>query len=148
MKKLVCIVCPNSCELEITQNENGISVSGNKCKRGITFATDEMTAPKRTISSVVKTAFDAVPVLPVRVSAEIPKEKIFDVMNEINHVTVNKRLKRGDAVIKNVLSLGVDVIATSGVLSELPEEEKAAKKPRTKKAAQAKKTATSKKAKK
>ena len=69
-------------------------------------------------------------------------------MHDINHVTVKKRLKRGDVVIKNVLSLGVDVIATSGVLSELPEEEKAAKKPRTKKAAQAKKTATSKKAKK
>ena len=121
MKKLVCIVCPNSCELEITQNENGISVSGNKCKRGITFATDEMTAPKRTISSVVKTVFPSAPVLPVRVSAEIPKEKIFAVMNEINHVTVSKKLRRGDVVIKNVLSLGVDVIATSSVLSELPE---------------------------
>ena len=105
-------------------------------------------APKRTSSSVVKTAFDAVPVLPVRVSAEIPKEKIFDVMNEINHVTVKKRLKRGDAVIKNVLSLGVDVIATSGVLSELPEEEKQARKPRAKKAAQAKKAAPAGKAKK
>ena len=140
MKKLVCIVCPNSCELEITQNENGISVSGNKCKRGITFATDEMTAPKRTISSVVKTAFDAVPVLPVRVSAEIPKEKIFDVMNEINHVTVKKRLKRGDVVIKNVLSLGVDVIATSSVLNELPEYEKEEEK-------QPKKTAAKKKTK-
>lgn len=124
MKKLVCIVCPNSCELEITQNENGISVSGNKCKRGVTFATDEMTAPKRTISSVVKTVFPSAPVLPVRVSAEIPKEKIFAVMNEINHVTVSKKLRRGDVVIKNVLSLGVDVIATSSVLNELSEYEK------------------------
>ena len=144
MKKLVCIVCPNSCELEITQNENGISVSGNKCKRGITFATDEMTAPKRTISSVVKTAFDAVPVLPVRVSAEIPKEKIFDVMNEINHVTVKKRLKRGDVVIKNVLSLGVDVIATSDVLTtaEDPEpSEKETEKNRAKRTKKAKTTA-------
>lgn len=124
MKKLVCIVCPNSCELEINETEGGLSVSGNKCKRGVTFATDEMTAPKRTISSVVKTAFTAVPVLPVRVSAEIPKERIFDVMREINHVTVEKRLKRGDVVIQNVLSLGVDVIAASGILAELPEEEK------------------------
>ncbi len=123
MKKLVCIVCPNSCELEITETGTGISVSGNKCKRGVSFATDEMTAPKRTISSVVKTAFSSVPVLPVRVSAEIPKEKIFDVMGEINRVTVKKRLKRGDVVIKNVLSLGVDVIASSGVLSELPDGE-------------------------
>lgn len=138
MKKLVCIVCPNSCELEITETESGISVSGNKCKRGVSFATDEMTAPKRTISSVVKTAFSSVPVLPVRVSAEIPKEKIFDVMKEINRVTVKKRLKRGDIVIKNVLSLGVDVIATSGVLSELPDGEKETEKKQPKKTAEKK----------
>ena len=138
MKKLVCIVCPNSCELEITETESGISVSGNKCKRGVSFATDEMTAPKRTISSVVKTAFNSVPVLPVRVSAEIPKEKIFDVMKEINRVTVKKRLKRGDVVIKNVLSLGVDVIATSGVLSELPDGEKETEKKQPKKIAEKK----------
>ena len=131
MKKLVCIVCPNSCELSIEETSDGFSVSGNKCKRGIKFATDEMTAPKRTISSVVKTAFKEVPVIPVRVSDEIPKEKIFDVMNEINHVTVKKRLKRGDVVIKNVLSLGVDVIATSDVLQSVSEEEKEEKPKKT-----------------
>ncbi len=131
MKKLVCIVCPNSCELSIEETSDGISVSGNKCKRGIKFATDEMTAPKRTISSVVKTAFKEVPVIPVRVSDEIPKEKIFDVMNEINHVTVKKKLKRGDVVIKNVLSLGVDVIATSDVLQNVSEEEKEEKPKKT-----------------
>lgn len=116
MSKLVCIVCPNSCELEINQTEDGLEVSGNKCKRGVQFARDEMTAPKRTISSVVKTAFPEFPVLPVRVSAEIPKEKIFDVMHEINRVTVKKKLRRGDVVIKDVLGLGVDVISTSDVL--------------------------------
>ena len=144
MKKLVCIVCPNSCELEITADENGISVSGNKCKRGVQFATDEMTAPKRTISSVVKTAFPSVPVLPVRVSAEIPKERIFDVMQEINHVTLRKRVRRGEAVIENVLSLGVDVIATSDVLTmaEDPEpSEKETEKNRAKRTKKAKTTA-------
>lgn len=144
MKKLVCIVCPNSCELEITADENGISVSGNKCKRGVQFATDEMTAPKRTISSVVRTAFPSVPVLPVRVSAEIPKERIFDVMQEINHVTLRKRVRRGEAVIENVLSLGVDVIATSDVLTtaEDPEpSEKETGKKRAKRTQKAKTTA-------
>ena len=144
MKKLVCIVCPNSCELSIEETSDGISVSGNKCKRGIKFATDEMTAPKRTISSVVKTAFKEVPVIPVRVSDEIPKEKIFDVMNEINHVTVKKKLKRGDVVIKNILSLGVDVIATSDVLQSVSEEEKEEKPKKT----SAKKKASATKAKK
>ena len=77
-----------------------------------------MTEPKRTICSTVKTVFADVPVLPVRVSADIPKDKIFDVMREINSVTLDKRISGGDAVIENVLGLGVDVISTSNVLNE------------------------------
>ena len=77
-----------------------------------------MTEPKRTICSTVKTVFADVPVLPVRVSADIPKDRIFDVMREINSVTLDKRISGGDAVIENVLGLGVDVISTSNVLNE------------------------------
>lgn len=79
---------------------------------------NEMTNPKRTICSTVRTAFPNVPVLPVRVSDEFPKNRIFDVMREINRTVVKKPVGRGDVVIKNVLGLGVDVIATSNVLKE------------------------------
>jgi CxxC motif-containing protein len=57
-----------------------------------------------------------VPVLPVRVSAEIPKERIFDVMKEMNKILVDKPVDRGEVLLSNVLSLGVDIIATSGKL--------------------------------
>lgn len=118
MKELVCIVCPNSCTLQIEQRGDEISVSGNRCKRGESFAKDELTAPKRTISSTVKTVFPDAPVLPVRVSAEIPKSKIFEVMEKINSVTLTRRVKIGEAVITDVLGLGVDVIATDSVLTD------------------------------
>lgn len=118
MKELVCIVCPNSCTLQIERRGDEISVSGNRCKRGESFAKDELIAPKRTISSTVKTVFPDVPVLPVRVSAEIPKSKIFEVMEKINSVTLTRRVKIGDAVITDVLGLGVDVIATDSVLTD------------------------------
>ena len=123
MKEIVCIVCPNSCTLSVQKNGDEYTVTGNKCKRGKDFAIGEMTAPKRTISSVVKTAFKNVPALPVRVSDEIPKERIFDVMREINSVTVDKKLSRGDTVIENVLGLGVDIIATSDILKTYGEDE-------------------------
>ena len=81
MKELVCIGCPRGCQLKIEKNNRDEwVVTGNTCKRGEAFAISEMTAPKRTICSVVKTAFPETPVLPVRVSADIPKERIFDVM--------------------------------------------------------------------
>lgn len=119
MKQLVCIGCPRGCRLTIDEKDGEYIVTGNTCQRGKEFAISEMTAPKRTICSTVKTVFSDVPVLPVRVSDDIPKEKIFDVMREINAVTLKERIGRGDAVIKNVLGLGVDVIATSDLLKQI-----------------------------
>lgn len=118
MRELVCIVCPRGCSLKINEKDGKYDVSGNFCKRGEQFAISEMTEPKRTICSTVRTVFSDVPVLPVRVSSEIPKEKIFDVMKEINSVKLDKRVSRGDIIIENVLGTGVDVIATSDILCE------------------------------
>lgn len=119
MKQLVCIGCPRGCRLTIDEKDGEYIVTGNTCPRGKEFAISEMTAPKRTICSTVKTVFSDVPVLPVRVSDDIPREKILDVMLEINAVTLKERIGRGDAVIKNVLGLGVDVIATSDLLKQI-----------------------------
>lgn len=119
MDELVCIVCPRGCTMHIEKKADGaFVVTGNGCKRGEQFAVSEMTAPMRTICTTVRTAFPAAPVLPVRVSADIPKDRIFDVMQEINKVCVKKRLHRGDVVLQNVLGLSVDVIATSDLLRE------------------------------
>lgn len=119
MREFVCIVCPKGCTMKIEEKDGEISVTGNSCKRGASFAVSEMTEPKRTVCTTVRTVFKDAPVIPVRVSAEIPKDRIFDVMREINAVTLSSPVGRNDVIIKNVLGLGADVIATSGVLKEL-----------------------------
>lgn len=121
MKELTCIGCPRGCTLKIERDGDGWSVTGNTCPRGREFAISEMTAPKRTICSTVRTTFPDAPVLPVRVSADIPKGRIFDVMDAIRTVTVTERIARGDVVIPDVLGLGVDVIATSSLLKHKPD---------------------------
>jgi CxxC motif-containing protein len=118
MKELVCIVCPSGCPMRIEEMGSSIKVSGNRCKRGEEFAVSEMIHPMRTISSTVKTNYPKVPVLPVRVSGEIPKDKIFDVMGEINKVVVTNSISLGDIIIENVLGLKVNIIATSNILKE------------------------------
>lgn len=116
-RTMVCITCPRGCTLSVTTEDNGnISVTGNFCKRGEIFAKQELTHPMRTICSTVATTFPDVPVVPCRVSAEIPKDKIFTVMEEINRACVTKPIGRGDIIINNVSGLGVDVICTSDVL--------------------------------
>lgn len=123
MRELVCIVCPRGCVMKLCEKDGKYLVAGNSCKRGEKFALSELIRPMRTISSTVKTAFRDVPVLPVRVSGEIPKDRIFDVMAEINKVMVDKPRRRGDIIIKDVLGLGVDVIAASDVLKNLSDRE-------------------------
>lgn len=116
MKEFNCIGCPRGCLLRVEKCDDDFIVTGNTCDRGREFAISEMTAPKRTICSTVKTVFPELPVLPVRVSEDIPKERIFDVMKEINACTLTERVGRGDIIIENILGLGVNVISTSSVL--------------------------------
>lgn len=118
MTEMTCIECPNGCRLRVEQNaEGGYTVTGGRCRRGQAFAIAEMTAPMRTIATTVKTDDPSVPVLPVRVSGPIPKERIFDVMASINRVCAKRPVQRGGVIIKNVLGLNVDIIAESGILS-------------------------------
>lgn len=126
IQELTCIVCPNGCTLRVeVLPDGGYAVTGNKCKRGVAFAKEELTAPRRVVCSTVRTVYPAAPVLPVRTAGGVPKEKMFDVMKEINKVVVRAPVARGGAVIENVLGLGVDIIATSNILQESEREDNA-----------------------
>ena len=116
MSELVCIVCPRGCTLQVEGEGEALQVTGNGCKRGADFARSELTAPMRTLCTTVRTVFPEVPVLPVKLSAEIPKEKIFPVMEAINAVTVDRPVDIGGVIQKDVLGLGVDLVAASGLL--------------------------------
>lgn len=122
MKEIVCITCPNSCRMTAELREGQWEVTGNRCQRGQKFAEDEMTCPKRTFSTTVRTAWKEVPVIPVRVSREVPKNKIFDIMEMINHMTVRAGIGRDEVLIPNVLGLDADVIVTSNCLKEYLDE--------------------------
>ena len=43
MKKLICIICPRGCPLEI--DESTLEVRGNSCPRGKIYAESELTQP-------------------------------------------------------------------------------------------------------
>ena len=88
-----------------------INVEGNFCRRGVTYANDECTNPKRTVTSTVRCLDGSI--VSVKTESTIPKEKMFEVMEEINAVRPVGDLKIGDVVIENVCGTGVNVVATS-----------------------------------
>ena len=112
-RNLTCIVCPRGCQLQVELAANGSieTVSGFACPRGKQYAIDECTHPMRTVTSTVR-ATNGDPV-PVKTNRTIPKELIFDCMNEINKATVTLPTHIGDVVISNLLGTGADVVVTA-----------------------------------
>lgn len=120
IKEMVCIVCPNGCNLKAEMLEDGtVNVTGATCKRGVAFATNELTNPMRSITSTVATVFPDYPLLPVKTDGEIPKDKIFEAMKTINNVKISKRLSAGDTVIDDLY--GIKVTATGDMNPVEPE---------------------------
>ena len=111
-KELTCIVCPRGCRLTIDDNLN---VTGNSCPRGAQYAKDEMTNPQRRITSIVRVKNRENMMVSVKTSTSIPKGKIFEVMAEIEKVSVNAPVHIGDIVIKDVLGTGSDIVATKEI---------------------------------
>lgn len=114
-RNLTCIVCPRGCQMVVTLSDDGRveGVEGNFCKRGVVYANDECTNPKRTVTSTMRTVGGRV--VAVKTLGSIPKEKMFDVMAEINRAVADDDVKIGDVLIENVSDTGINVVATGKV---------------------------------
>jgi CxxC motif-containing protein len=112
-KTLTCICCPLGCDLTIDKSGAEFIITGNKCPRGKKYAIEELTAPKRIVTSTVKIVGGAYPVLPVKTAQAIPKEKIFTIMRILANVEIRAPVNIGDVVVKNIADTGIDVVATS-----------------------------------
>lgn len=115
-EQLTCILCPNGCDLIIeAEGKKLCSIEGNLCKRGIDYATQELTHPVRNIATSVLVTNGTLPLCSVRLTNPIPKEKIFDVMQEIKKRSLEAPVSIGQVIIPNVLGLQSDVIATKPI---------------------------------
>ena len=113
IKKYTCIVCPNGCEIEAKiEGKTVLKIDGAICTRGSEYVEQEIINPQRNIASSVYVYGGVFPLVSVRLSNAIPKERIFDVMNEIRKVKLTAPVKMNQVVIENVLNLGANVIAT------------------------------------
>lgn len=112
-KSFVCIVCPVGCELRVKTDADGnaLEISGNRCGRGKKYAEQESKLPMRMLTSTVKVANGIYTRLPVITSESIPKDKIWEIMQELTKVEVKAPIRLRDVVIKNVCGLSADILA-------------------------------------
>jgi CxxC motif-containing protein len=119
LKNYTCIVCPNGCDITV-EFENRIihSIKGASCKCGDKYVEQELTNPHRTIASSIRLDGGELPLVSVRLSNPIPKEKIFNVMEVIKKAHLTAPVSIGQIAIANVLGLGSDVIVTKDIMAK------------------------------
>ena len=113
---MTCICCPMGCHLTVDDSDlNNIIVTGNTCPRGAKYGKDEIIAPKRMVTSVVKVDGGEIAMASVKTSDSIDKAKIFDSLELLKDVVLTAPVKIGDVAVKDVLGTGIDFIVTKNV---------------------------------
>ena len=111
-REIVCIVCPMGCRMEVALDGTEVKgVTGNQCKKGVNHAEKEVTFPGRVLTTTMKTDIPGIPLVPVRSSKEVPKDRLIDCMGEISTQSVRGSVKLGKPIIKDIIGLGVDIVA-------------------------------------
>lgn len=115
-KEITCIVCPIGCKILIKSDGTQVDIlEGNKCKKGIDYATNEALDPRRMLTTSVLVKGGEWPLISVKSSQPVQKDKVFSVLKEIKKSTVNAPVKSGEIIIKNVVEINIDIIATKTV---------------------------------
>lgn len=121
-KDLVCIICPNGCQLDIVYEESPelkiLEIDGCTCEKGEEYATQEIINPMRSIASSIVVENGDFPLVSVRTDAPIPLGKIFEVMETIKQKRISAPVYIGDKLIQNPAGVDCNIVATRHVQAQ------------------------------
>lgn len=105
------------CSIRVTlKNGNVENIIGFTCRRGKEYAIQEVTDPRRIVTSTVRVSGGTLPVVSVKTMQAIPKGKIFECMEALQSIVRKAPVKIGDVILRDVAGTGVDVAATKNVM--------------------------------
>jgi CxxC motif-containing protein len=117
-RRYVCIICPNSCEIEVKYTKAGgriEKISGNMCEKGVEYVKKEILHPERGLTTTVKVKNGSLPLVSVKTSKTIPKGMMMEVMCGISKLEVEAPVRIGDVLAANILGTGADIVATKDI---------------------------------
>jgi len=92
-----------------------VEIKDYSCNVGKKYAQEELTAPKRMITALMRIRGSHQP-LPVKTSQSVEKARIFDCLKEIRHCAVTLPVHSGDVLIPNICGTQADIVATKEIL--------------------------------
>lgn len=118
-KKIICTNCPLGCKINLVYADADeveiIEAQGNRCKRGLEFAKQEITDPLRVVVTSVRVEGGEIPMASVRSDKPVPLRLMEEIMGVIRQAKVSAPVRRGNTIIENVLNTGANIIITRTV---------------------------------
>ncbi len=108
---VLCIVCPEGCEMEIYASDGELVLPREICRRGQDYARQEIYHPCRVLTTTVRVHGGETAMLPVRTSQPIPKGKLLEAMDQIATIEVTAPIKIGEVICQDVAHTGIALIA-------------------------------------
>ena len=92
-----------------------ISVAGNTCRRGDSYARKELTNPTRIVTTTVKVSGGRESMVSVKTKEDIPKGKVLECVRELKDVVAAAPVRIGDVILEDAAKTGVNIVATKNV---------------------------------
>lgn len=122
-REFICVTCPVGCSISAeVEGDRLIAIHGQACKRGQAFVQEELTAPRRTLTTTVRVEGGELPLVPVRSAAPLPKNLLLPVAAALRAIRLQAPVKQYQLVLADALGSGVDVVATRDVPGRADDE--------------------------
>lgn len=113
--EVTCIVCPVGCRAKVIVTNGEVKVEGVECPRGSEYVLREITEPTRDFFTTVPIQCGRIPVIPVRSTQPVPKDRILDCAKEMAKIVLEAPISEGEIVLEDIQGLGIDIVATRTV---------------------------------
>lgn len=113
----ICLRCPQGCQVETVLGENDeiLSITGNRCKLGKEYVEQEINDPRRVLPTSVRVRGGVRPLVPAWTPEPMPKDLIMDLARETRSIELEAPVHVGDIIIDDWRGTGVRLVASGEV---------------------------------
>jgi CxxC motif-containing protein len=111
VRELTCLVCPVGCRARVyVEGGRAVRWENLECRAGEEYVRKEVELPLRDFFTVVRVKGGGV--VPVRSTGPISKDRLLEASRELAGLEVEGPIRVGEVLVKGLLGMGVDVVAT------------------------------------
>lgn len=112
-REFICVTCPVGCSVVArVEGQELVELRGQACARGEAFVREELTDPRRILTTTVRVLGGKLPLVPVRSTAPLPKHLLFDVARALRQVELEAPVTLRQVVLANASGTGVDIVTS------------------------------------